>query len=89
MFDWHRLCAARHVLDFTRVLTEVEATLLPSRTCDYVYEFAKLFSKFYNVCNVGQCEPELKRARLGLLVVVVNTLKVGFSLIGLKTLDVM
>jgi hypothetical protein len=51
---------ARHVLDFTRVLSEVEATLLPSRTCDYVYEFAKLFSKFYQVCNVGQAEPALK-----------------------------
>eukprot|EP01048_Picozoa_sp_COSAG05_P005984 COSAG05_NODE_371_length_10705_cov_99.051475_17_plen_44_part_00 len=41
-------------------------------------------------CQVGNAESEeIKNSRLALLVVVVNTLKVGLDLIGLKTLDVM
>ena len=40
--------------------------------------------------QVGNAEtPELKASRLGLLVVVVNTLKVGFDLLGMSTLDAM
>ena len=82
---------ALHVLDFARVLGEVEGSLLPHRTCDYLYDFSKLFSQFYMKCQqVGNAESEeIKNSRLALLVVVVNTLKVGLSLIGLKTLDVM
>lgn len=54
------------------------------------YDLSQLFSKFYSVCQVGKEENlEIKASRLALLVVVVNTLKVGFDLIGLKTLDVM
>ena len=40
--------------------------------------------------QVGNAETEeLKMSRLGLCVVVVNTLKVGFDLIGLKTVEAM
>ena len=54
------------------------------------YDLSQLFSKFYSVCQVGNAEtPEIKASRLALCVLVVNTLKVGFDLIGLKTLDVM
>ena len=96
----------------------MESTLLPHRTCDYMYDGSQLFSKFYFNCQVppppptttpppllpqhngsleiarapqvGNAEtPELKASRLGLLVVVVNTLKVGFDLLGMSTLDAM
>ena len=81
---------ALHALDFARVLNGVEASLLPHHICDYLFDMSKLFSQFYNNVNVGKTEaPELKNSRLALLVVIVNTLKVGLDLIGLKTLDVM
>lgn len=84
---------ALHALDFARVLNGVdlvEASLLPHHICDYLFDLSKLFSQFYNNVNVGKTEaPELKNSRLALLVVIVNTLKVGLDLIGLKTLDVM
>ena len=89
----------------------MESTLLPHRTCDYMYDGSQLFSKFYANCQVrlgplpqqkqrftetarapqvGKAEtPELKASRLALCVVVVNTLKVGFDLLGMDTIDAM
>ena len=61
-----------------------------ARVCAPRYDLSQLFSKFYAVCQVGNAEtPEIKASRLALCVLVVNTLKVGFDLLGLKTLDVM
>ena len=102
---------ARHCLDFSRTLLDVESTLLPHLTCNYMYDCSQLFSKFYAHCEVrlgplpqqkqrftetarapqvGKAEtPELKASRLALCVVVVNTLKVGFDLLGMDTIDAM
>lgn len=89
---------ARHILDFSRTLLDVEKSLFPNRTCEYMFQLSQLFSKFYSAdgCSVGDAttpdgakSEELKISRLGLLVVAVNCLKVGFDLIGLKTVDVM
>jgi arginyl-tRNA synthetase len=43
---------AKHLLDFSRTLLSVERELYPDRTCEYLFQLAQLFSKFYGACSV-------------------------------------
>ena len=81
------LVLAKHLLQLSEVLKEVERDLLPNRLCDYLYELSKKFNKFYEECPVLKAEEPLRTSRLVLSDLTARTLKLGLSLLGIPVLE--
>jgi arginyl-tRNA synthetase len=81
------LILAKHILQLSEVLKEVEQDLLPNRICDYLYELSKKFNQFYEQCPVLTAEESIKTSRLILSDLTARTLKLGLSLLGISVLD--
>lgn len=81
------LILAKHLLQLSEVITEVERDLLPNRLCDYLYELSKKFNKFYEECPVLKAEESVRTSRLILSNLTAKTLKLGFSLLGIPILE--
>jgi arginyl-tRNA synthetase len=78
---------AKHLLQFSDILKEVENSLLPNRLCDYLYELSKKFNKFYEDCPVLKAEDPFKTSRLILADLTAKSLKLGLSLLGISVLE--
>jgi arginyl-tRNA synthetase len=81
------LVLAKHILQLSEIITEVEQDLLPNRVCDYLYELSKKFNQFYEQCPVLNAEETVKTSRLILSDLTAQTLKLGLSLLGISVLD--
>ena len=81
------LVLAKHLLQLSEVLKEVERDLLPNRLCDYLYELSKKFNKFYEECPVLKAEEPLRTSRLVLSDLTARTLKLGLFLLGIPVLE--
>lgn len=81
------LILAKHLLQLSEILHEVEKDLLPNRICDYLYELSKKFNQFYEQCPVLTAEEPIKTSRLILSDLTARTLKLGLSLLGISVLD--
>lgn len=81
------LILAKHILQLSEVLKEVEQDLLPNRICDYLYELSKKFNQFYEQCPVLTAEESIKTSRLILSDLTARTLKLGLSLLGISVLE--
>ncbi len=76
------------LLQFGSVVRTVADTLEPHRLCNYLYETATLFHKFYETCPVLIAETEpIKQARLSLCFATARTLKAGLALLGIRVVD--
>jgi len=70
------------------VLTSVGESLEPHRLCNYLYETATAFHRFYEQCPVLAAEEEATRAsRLALCDITARTLELGLSLLGIAAPD--
>lgn len=78
---------AKHILQFSEVILEVEKDLLPNRICQYLFELSQKFNKFYEHCPVLKSEEPMKSSRLMLCGLTSRTLKTGLSLLGIDTLE--
>ncbi len=76
-----------HVLQLKEVLESVAHSLLPNRLCDYLYQLADKFNAFFRDCPVIN-SPE-KDSRLLLCSLVKKTFEIGFSILGLGTVEKM
>jgi arginyl-tRNA synthetase len=81
------LILAKHILQLSEIIREVERDLLPNRICDYLYELSKKFNQFYEQCPVLNAEETIKISRLILSDLTAQTLKLGLSLLGISVLD--
>ena len=81
------LVLAKHILQLSDILVEVERDLLPNRLCDYLYELSKKYNQFYDRCPVLQAEDPVKTSRLVLSDLTARTLKLGLSLLGIHVLE--
>ena len=81
------LALAKHLLQLSEVLKEVEQDLLPNRLCQYLFELSQKFNQFYDQCPVLQAEEPLRTSRLRLCDLTARTLKLGLSLLGISVLE--
>jgi arginyl-tRNA synthetase len=85
--DSTELALAKHLLQLSEVLRDVEQDLLPNRLCDYLYELSKKFNQFYEQCPVLQAEEPVRTSRLALCALTSRSLKLGLSLLGIPVLE--
>jgi len=76
---------ALHILQLREVLDLVANQLLPNRICDYLYQLADKFHAFFRDCPVINSEYE--SSRLILCELVKSAFEIGFSILGLKTVE--
>jgi arginyl-tRNA synthetase len=78
---------AKHLLQLSEVISEVEHELLLNRLCDYLYLLSDKFNKFYENCPVLKSEEPVRTSRLLLCDLTARTLKQGLSLLGIRVLE--
>lgn len=81
------LILAKHILQLSEVLKEVERELLPNRLCQYLFELSQKFHQFYENCPVLKSEEPVRTSRLILCDLTARTLKLGLSLLGISVLE--
>jgi arginyl-tRNA synthetase len=81
------LVLAKHLIQLSTIIKEVEKDLLPNRLCQYLFELSQKFNQFYDQCTVLQAEEPLKTSRLMLSNLTAKTLKLGLSLLGISVLE--
>jgi arginyl-tRNA synthetase len=78
-----------HLLEWPRVLADVERDCDPSRLATFVFEGVKEFSRFYHECPVLKAEPGLREARTGLVAAAELVLARGIALLGCEPVEEM
>ncbi len=81
------LVLAKHLLQLSEILKQIETDLLPNRLCQYLYELSQKFNLFYENCPVLKAEKQLQTSRLILCNLTARTLKLGLSLLGIPVLE--
>lgn len=81
------LVLAKHLLQLSAVLSEVEQDLLPNRLCQYLFELSQKFNQFYDQCPVLQAAEPQRTSRLVLCDLTARTLKLGLSLLGIRVVE--
>ncbi|MBD2745058.1 arginine--tRNA ligase [Coleofasciculus sp. FACHB-1120] len=81
------LVLAKHLLQLSEVLSDVEQDLLPNRLCQYLFELSQKFNQFYDQCQVLKAEEPVRTSRLVLCDFTARTLKLGLSLLGISVLE--
>ncbi len=78
----------RQILRFTETIDAVASSLRINMLTDYLYELAGLFMKFYEHCPVLRADtPQIKASRLRLCDLTARTLRLGLTLLGIRTLE--
>lgn len=78
---------AKHLLQISNIILDIEKNLYPNRLCEYLFELSKKFNQFYEKCPVLKSEEPTKTSRLVLCDLTARTLKLGLSLLGISTLE--
>jgi arginyl-tRNA synthetase len=78
-----------HLLAYGRALEAVERTCDPSLLATWLYDGAKLFSRFYHDCPVLKAEAGVRAARLGLVTATREVMTRALSAIGIEPVDAM
>jgi arginyl-tRNA synthetase len=84
----HKL--AIKLLEFPDLIHSVADDLAIHRLCEYLYDVAAMFHKFYEHCPILNAENlTQKNSRLLLSNITARTLRVGLDLLGIKILEIM
>jgi arginyl-tRNA synthetase len=81
------LILAKHLLQLSEILMELEKDLLPNRLCQYLFELSQKFNQFFENCPVLKSEEPVRTSRLILCDLTARTLKLGLSLLGIPVLE--
>ena len=81
------MALARKIMEIVGVLQSTIETLRPHLLCTYLFELAGAFSAFYNANKVIVDDAGIKARRLILCQRSLLVLKIGLSLLGIRTLD--
>jgi arginyl-tRNA synthetase len=81
------LTLAKHLLQLTDVIKEIERDLLPNRLCQYLFELSQKFNQFYDRCPILQAVEPQRTSRLILCDLTARSLKLGLSLLGIPVLE--
>jgi arginyl-tRNA synthetase len=80
---------AKHLLNFGLVLEAVAGECRPNYLCNYLYELAGYFTKFYENCPVLKSGGATRASRLALCDVTARVLQQGLNVLGIETTEVM
>ena len=80
---------AKHLLNFGLVLEAVADEYRPNYLCNYLYELAGHFTRFYEKCHVLKAPPPERASRLALCDLSGSVLKQGLDAMGIEALDQM
>ncbi len=83
------LMLARHLLNFGLTLEAVAEEHRPNFLCNYLFELAGFFARFYENCPVLKAEPAERASRLVLCELTARVLKQGLDLLGIETVEQM
>lgn len=78
---------AKHILRLDESLEAVLQDFLPNRICEYLFELAQRFNKFYDTCPVLDTEEPDRTSRLLMCALTARALKTGLNLLGIATID--
>jgi arginyl-tRNA synthetase len=77
------------ILQLPEIIDSVAADCYPNLLCNYLYELAGHFMRFYETCPILKAETTLKNSRLSLAALTADTLQQGLDLLGIETLEQM
>jgi len=83
------LALARHLLNFGLVLEAVAEEYRPNFLCNYLYDLAGHYARFYENCPVLKAEGIERATRLVLCDLTGRALKQGLELLGIEVLEQM
>lgn len=77
------------LMQFSATIESVAESLEPHRLCNYLYDLASAFHKFYEHCPVLRSDvpPEVRASRLALCKLVAAALEQGLDLLGIGVVD--
>ena len=87
--DPTELALARHLLNFGITLEAVAEECRPNYLCNYLYELAGMYSKFYENCPVLKAAEPVRNSRLILCDIVSQILKLGLECLGIEVTETM
>ena len=87
--DPTELALARHLLNFGITLEAVAEECRPNYLCNYLYELAGMYSKFYENCPVLKAAEPLRNSRLIMCDIVSRVLKLGLECLGIEVTETM
>ncbi len=80
---------AKHLLNFGMSLEAVAEEYRPNLLCNYLYELAGHFARFYEHCPVLDAEPAERASRILLCELIAKVLKQGLEILGIETSEQM
>jgi arginyl-tRNA synthetase len=83
------IALGKHLLNFGLVLEGVIEDYRPNYLCNYLYDLAGHFTRFYENCPVLKAEEPVRASRLMLAELTARVLRQGLELLGIETLDQM
>jgi arginyl-tRNA synthetase len=83
------MALAKHLLNFGLVLEAVAEECRPNFLCNYLYELAGLFSRFWENCPVLKAEGVQRQTRLALCELTGRVLRQGLEALGIEVLEQM
>ncbi len=80
---------ARQLLNFGLVLESAAEEYRPNFICNYLFELASYFSRFFENCPVLKAEPAVRASRLALCELTARVLAQGLDILGIETVPSM
>lgn len=77
------------ILQLPEIVEMVAADCYPNTLCNYLYELAGIFMRFYEACPILKAEDATKHSRMALAALTAETLQQGLDLLGIETLEQM
>jgi len=77
------------ILQFPETVQVVATECYPNYLCQYLYELAGTFMRFYEFCPILKAADSERASRLALAQLTAETLNRGLSLLGIETLEQM
>ena len=75
------------LLQFPEVVAAVARQCYPHVLCNYLYELADAFMKFYEQCPVLRADEPVRTSRLLLALLTARVVRQGLDLLGIETLE--
>ncbi|PJE51705.1 arginine--tRNA ligase [candidate division WWE3 bacterium CG10_big_fil_rev_8_21_14_0_10_48_23] len=78
----------RFIYRFPEVVEEAVVTYSPNLLCNFLFDLAQRFNRFYDRVPILKAESsEVRALRLGLTAAVAQVIKTGLTLLGIETLE--
>lgn len=77
------------IMQLPEVVDMVARDCYPNLLCNYLYELAGLFMRFYESCPILKADAKLRDSRLALCALAAANLQEGLDLLGIETLEKM